>query len=316
MPVDFITWRERTGLFNFNKKFLSSYPLTEHVLTYNIYYTILLLIVMFIYLCFSEQLIFHSTFSCLLFKTNTIIDMLVIFFLLKVFLLGDIELNAGPKNHRNLKVCHYNVNILPSHNFAKLSSFQAYNALHKFDIICISETFLDSSISSNDLESLLDGYKIIRSDHPMNLKRGGVCIFFKETLPLNILNITQLNECLVVEILYNNKKCYLVTLYRSPNQNDIEFDDFITKFEILIDSIYNLNPYFVIILGDFNAKLNKWKTDDLDTKEGIKIDEVTSYFALSQIISGPTHILANSTSCIDLIFTNHPDLVINSGIHS
>ena len=245
-----------------------------------------------------------------------LIYILFILKLLLLFLSGDIELNPGPKNHRNLKVCHYNVNSLPSHNFAKLSSLQAYNALHKFDIICISETFLDSSISNNDLESLLDGYKIIRSDHPLNLKRGGVCIFFKETLPLNILNITQLNECLVVEILYNNKKCYLVTLYLFPNQNDIEFDDIITKFEILIDSIYSLNPYFVIILGDFNAKLNKWKTDDLDTKEGIKIDEVTSSFALSQIISGPTHILANSTSCIDLIFTNHPDLVINSGIHS
>ena len=163
---------------------------------------------MLIYLCISEQLIFHSTFSYLLFKTNTIIDMLIyILFILKLLLLflsGDIELNPGPKNHRNLKVCHYNVNSLPSHNFAKLSSLQAYNALHKFDIICISETFLDSSISNNDLESLLDGYKIIRSDHPMNLKRGGVCIFFKETLPLNILNITQLNECLVVEKLDNN----------------------------------------------------------------------------------------------------------------
>ena len=98
---------------------------------------------------------------------------------------------------------------------------------------------------------------MIRSDHPMNLKRGGVCIYFKETLPLNVLNVNQIQECIVVEVLYNNKKCYLVTLYRSPSQNDVEFDEWISNFEILIDNIYNMNPYFIIILGDFNAKLKK-----------------------------------------------------------
>ena len=66
----------------------------------------------------------------------------------------------------------------------------------------------------------------------------------------------------------------------------------------------------------FNAKLKKWKTDDMDTAEGITIDEVSSSFALSQIISGPTHILDDSNSCIDLIFTNHPEIILNSAIHS
>ena len=86
---------------------------------------------------------------------------------------------------------------------------------------------------------------------------------------------------------------FLMTLYRSPSQSDIEFDDFITNLELLIDNIYNLNPYFIILLGDFNAKLKKWKPDDIDTKEGSRIDGVASSFALTQIISGPTHILAN-----------------------
>ena len=77
----------------------------------------------------------------------------------------------------------------------------------------------------------------------------------------------------------------MVTLYRSPSQSDIEFDDFVKKFELLLDNLYNLNPYFVILLGDFNAKLKKWKLDDNDTNEGTKIEAVTSSFGLSQIIS-------------------------------
>ena len=36
--------------------------------------------------------------------------------------------------------------------------------------------------------------------------------------------------------------------------------------------------------------------------------------SLSQLISEPTHILQNTSSCTDLIFSDQPNLVINSGI--
>ena len=31
-------------------------------------------------------------------------------------------------------------------------------------------------------KALLEGYNLIRSDHPSNTKRGGVCIYYKESL--------------------------------------------------------------------------------------------------------------------------------------
>ena len=34
-----------------------------------------------------------------------------------------------------------------------------------------------------------------------------------------------------------------------------------------------------------------------------------------QLISEPTHILQNSLSCIDLMFTDQPSLVVGSGVH-
>ena len=40
--------------------------------------------------------------------------------------------------------------------------------------ICLSETYLDSSIPDNILD--LEGYRLVRADHPIILKRGGVCI--------------------------------------------------------------------------------------------------------------------------------------------
>ena len=37
---------------------------------------------------------------------------------------------------------------------------------------------------------------------------------------------------------------------------------------------------------------------------------------MNQLIQEPTHILNSSSSCIDLIFTSQPNLVMESGIHS
>ena len=42
---------------------------------------------------------------------------------------------------------------------------------------------------------------------------------------------------------------------------------------------------------------------------------MTSQFGLSQIIKEATHILESYSSCIDLIFTTQPNLVVESGVH-
>ena len=47
----------------------------------------------------------------------------------------------------------------------------------------------------------------------------------------------------------------------------------------------------------------------------LKIDAETSQFGLQQLIKEPTHILRNSSSFINLTFTSHPSLVMESGVH-
>ena len=82
-----------------------------------------------------------------------------------------------------------------------------------------------------------------------------------------------------------------MSMYRYPSQTIDEFDSFLTKFEHLIDTIYNFDPHLIVLLGDFNDKLSSWYIDDSDIYEGRKIDEITSLYRLSQIVSEPTHIL-------------------------
>ena len=42
---------------------------------------------------------------------------------------------------------------------------------------------------------------------------------------------------------------------------------------------------------------------------------MVSTHGFHQLISEPTHILLNSLSCIDLIFTDQPSLVVDNGVH-
>ena len=48
------------------------------------------------------------------------------------------------------------------------------------DIICSSETYLDSSIQSDTDNLEIPGYNLLRSDYPSNNNRGGVCIYCKK----------------------------------------------------------------------------------------------------------------------------------------
>ena len=49
--------------------------------------------------------------------------------------------------------------------------------------------------------------------------------------------------------------------------------------------------------------------------EGTRLDSLFSTHGFHQLIFEPTHILRNSLSCIDLIFTDQPSSVVDSGVH-
>ena len=110
---------------------------------------------------------------------------------LLILLSADVELNPGPKraSTRNISICHWNLNSISAHNYIKLFLLKAYIAIHKFDIICLSETYLDSSTTSDDDNLTISGYNLIRSNHPSNNKCGGICIYYKNVLPLHVLSI-------------------------------------------------------------------------------------------------------------------------------
>ena len=109
------------------------------------------------------------------------------------------------KNRQGFFSCfQWNVNSLLAHN--KLSLLEPYNTFHKYDILCISETYLDSSVSVDDTTLSLPDYNLVRSDHPSNIKRDGVCLCFKENLSLRSINVPFLSQCVLCEATLQSEK--------------------------------------------------------------------------------------------------------------
>ena len=137
---------------------------------------------------------------------------------------GDVELNPGPKKTKfNFSLCHWNLNSITAHTFSKISLLKAYyhyylSIQHKFDMMYISETYLDSRFPNDDPRLNLPGCNVVGADNPNNTKRSGVCVYFKESLTVCSVTSSYLKEWLLLEIFIQNRKCYVVSLYRSPSQ--------------------------------------------------------------------------------------------------
>ena len=173
-----------------------------------------------------------------------------------ILLSGDVEINPGPRRSTNetFSICHWNLNSLLTYNYNKLFLLGAYIAVHKFDVTCLTETYLNSTVASDDKNLEVTGYNLVRSDHPANAKRGRVCLYYKIGLPLRVLDIQYLNECINFELKIGDKLCTFVALYRSPSQSQDNFKTFIDNFELNLETLSRKNPFLLVAIGGFNAK--------------------------------------------------------------
>ena len=241
------------------------------------------------------------------------------FIFLSILLSADIHKNPGPHSEFSstfFTFCNWNLNSLSKDNFQRISLLQAHNTVFNYDIISLCETSLNDSIKVP--ENSLPGYHFISLDNPDGSKNGGVGMFYKEGLPLRIRDDLSFDECLVSEIIFGRKKIFFSVIYRNPlhKANSHEFDTFMQNFKNLAVNIYNENPYSVFFTGDFNAHCKTWYPEGDSNAEGFHLDNLFSSLNLTQLISEPTHFFRDdcNPSCIDLVITDQPNLVLESGV--
>ena len=76
--------------------------------------------------------------------------------------------------------CNWNLNTLIIYEFSLVSLLNAYNPIHKYVIISSFET----SLSKNAIapENILPGCHYHGGNHPSGEKKGGVDMFYKDSL--------------------------------------------------------------------------------------------------------------------------------------
>ena len=205
--------------------------------------------------------------------------------------------------------CNWNVNSLAKDNFHRVQLLEAHNSIFKYDLISLCETRLNDSVKLPD--SLLDNYTFVSRNSPNNTRHGGVGLFYKNSLPLVVRGDLGFDETIVVELKFGT------LLYRSPSQtnNSPEFENFLQNIDYT--KIKSENPYSIFLTGDFNGHSQLWWPGGDTTPEGSRIEDLTTSLGLSQLITEPTNFEPNKKpSCIDLIFTDQPNLVLESGTRS
>ena len=135
--------------------------------------------------------------------------------------------------------------------------------MYKHHFICLSETYLDSLTPDGLLE--IEGYNLVCADHPNNIRRGGVCIYYKESLQVQVISLPYLKEALLLEMTYNYKKVKVSVIFRSPSQSNSKFDLFLSNFNKLLRDISKRKPSLSVIAGEFNARSSSWWPKDINT---------------------------------------------------
>ena len=201
---------------------------------------------------------------------------------------------------KGLKIVHLNIRSLPR----KIEQLRAILLGSNIDVITLSETWLHSKIDSQMIE--IQGYTLHRLDRATqnaNLKNkrgGGLLAYVRTALDVYV----QTAECLSnkdIEIQWikikkkNTKTILLANIYRPPTG---KVEQAIKVIEKGLAALRELNDE-IVILGDFNID---YKNKMSINYRKLKFFERSN--SLDQQISTTTRNTLNSSSLLDIVFTN------------
>ncbi|XP_068714326.1 uncharacterized protein [Montipora foliosa] len=176
----------------------------------------------------------------------------------------------------------------------KLLDFQSVVYAGKFDIVTVSETWLDDTVF--DHEILPTGYTIFR-------RGGGVLMAFKSDITAWRRNDLE-SDCELLWCEFTSsagQKILFGSYYRPPNTG-IEY------FELLRESFTAINKFDKVFLaGDFNLINFDWINQVPLSSETIYWNayELLNDAFLTQVNTYPTR----NNSILDLVLTTVPDLI-------
>ena len=268
-----------------------------------------------------KKVVYATKHSFLLLKLfpKTLKNALFFIIVLQILLIiSGIEANPGPalSKKNKLSFAVWNLDSIPARDFARIPLIETFQATYDFDLFGVCESLLNKGIAKEDI--LVNGFspEPFRADKPENVRNGGVCLYFKENLPIKErCDLEILPETIVAELKLNRKKIFFVLSYCHPDLSSTEFDEYVKSLEHIYECINKENPTVTILTGDFNARSPLFWENDAENREGRVLNNFLMSNNLEELINEPTHIRDNgSQSCIDLICTDQPYIFTETGV--
>ena len=171
------------------------------------------------------------------------------------------------------------------------------------DIIVYSETWLNSSITIDDL--LLQLYHSPERKDQIGDSHGGVAIYVRDTVHY----IRRRNpepqgiECLRIELTLKHKHILYELFYRLPNSNAAYFSSM--EYSIHLATATGIQD--ILVTGDFHFNM-------LNVQSSYKSKDLCEQHALKQTINEPTHFTEHSSSLLDILLTTNENHLIFTGV--
>ena len=184
----------------------------------------------------------------------------------------------------------------------KHNELEMYVLEEKFDIVCITETWMNSSIL--DSEMSISGYTLHRKDrnHVDKHRGGGVAVYVHNDLScVHREEIFEQNfpETIWCNINCNGRNTLIGVCYRAPDS--VQIND-----EALYSLIDRVSKENVVIMGDFNFPELDWSRPESIGDSHPFIECLSNNF-LIQLVDEPTR----ETNYLDLVLCSDPSLVEN-----
>ena len=121
---------------------------------------------------------------------------------------GTVKTNPRPaqSTKKNLSFAMWNLDSIPAREYSRIPLIETFHATYNFDIFGVCESLLSDTIPNENI--FINGFSPdpFRVDKPLNSRNGGVCLYFKENLPIKErCDLETLPENIVAEIKLNRK---------------------------------------------------------------------------------------------------------------
>ena len=218
-----------------------------------------------------------------------------------------VKENKQPsKAPAGLEILHLNIRSLK--NRAHLLELRQLASERKSDIITISETWLNTTVTSAEIQ--IEGYKLHRLDR-LHKGGGGVGAYVRKDLKSSVLkelsSISERNfHQLWINVQCKKLKSTIICVTYRPDDSPLSSFEEVLK-PSYIQALLLDKP--ITIIGDLNCDGLKKTGPEFKALEKFYTD-----MNLKQLITKPTRITATTQSLLDVILVSSNNSVRDSGV--